>query len=149
MSSGSVPHMWEIPWEILIFWVAVYLPCFFAVGGCFHELVGMEIPCIFTLNNSLAVLGMLMKSPCVFFRVGRILFALASLPTFRKVCLHVFFLRIYPGLTQIFPISWFVRLFPFLSTFSSHVFSPFLPISACFLYMCSMFVPRFVHMFQL
>ena len=35
-----------------------------------------------------------MKSPR-FLAVGCILFALASLPTVRKVCLHVFFLRIY------------------------------------------------------
>ena len=49
----------------MIFWVAVYLPCFFAVGGCFHELVGMENSMYLHLN-SLAVLEMLMKSPCVF-----------------------------------------------------------------------------------
>ena len=33
MSSGSVPHMWEIPMgNSMKFWVAVYLPCFFCWG---------------------------------------------------------------------------------------------------------------------
>ena len=59
------PICGKFQWEIL--WNSG-LQCIFHVffaGGCFHELVGMENSMYLHLN-SLAVLEMLMKSPCVF-----------------------------------------------------------------------------------
>ena len=110
---------------------------FFFAGGCFHELVGMENSMYLHLN-SLAVLEMLMKSPCVFFAVGRILFALASLPTFRKVCLHVFFFA---------DLSWFDTNLPYLMVCSVVPILIYLFLS-CVLPIFTNFRMLFIHVFH-